>query len=405
MTAITVLEETSLDFVYDESVGAFVNKSNPSIFLPVSGEEYRIIWDGEEWLCTAYTVDSVSTSVFIGNTLALGGVDTGEPFFYGSLTDGTGADLYTFSTEPTHTMAVFQDIVDTEEPEETGIILKDRYGTDVIYKDVQAIKLNKVGGGTQTFVKGEAIENIPIEVDFSDGDHVVEAPPGTLVKSAVIKKPETLIPENITKDINIAGVVGTHEAQTEEKTISLDFSNGDMSVEPNEGKLISKINVPTPETLIPENIAEGINIAGIIGTLAASSGGGARVTHGTVTGNGGRVTVNHGLGQVPKLIIVGGKTYTQASPSYLIMAYGLSQEGANEYSSERFGGAVAVAYNSSKYLWSASFALVPNSIDVPANSNTGQAISGADETSFCLGSTSSSYITRNGMVYYWFAIA
>ena len=55
----------------------------------------------------------------------------------------------------------------------------------------------------------ELIENLPIEVDFSQGNQFVEAPEGTAVKSAVIQKPENLKAENIAEGIDIAGIVGT----------------------------------------------------------------------------------------------------------------------------------------------------------------------------------------------------
>ena len=54
-------------------------------------------------------------------------------------------------------------------------------------------------------------ENMEVPLDFSNGDMRIEAPNGTAVKSAIIQKPDTLIPENIAKDVEIAGIVGTHE--------------------------------------------------------------------------------------------------------------------------------------------------------------------------------------------------
>lgn len=55
------------------------------------------------------------------------------------------------------------------------------------------------------------LENMEVPLDFSNGDMRIEAPNGTAVKSAIIQKPETLVPENIAKDVVIAGIVGTHE--------------------------------------------------------------------------------------------------------------------------------------------------------------------------------------------------
>lgn len=406
MTVTTILKETTLNFTYNEQVGAFVNKSNPSLFLPIPGEEYRISWDGEEWVCTAYTVESAPTSVFIGNTIALNGVNTGEPFFYGSLTDGTGADLYTFDTESTHTIAVYQEVAEPEEPEEepeeeAGIILKDRNGSDVIYNGVNAIKLNKVGGGTQTFIKGETVENLPIEVDFSNGDQLVEAPPGTLVKSAIIQKPEDLIPENIPENMSIAGIDGSLKIPTgTEKTVNLDFSNGDMSITPNENELFSKVNIPTPETLVPENIAEGINIAGILGTLAVSSGGGggAKMVYGTVTATATTMTVTHGLGETPKAIMVMRSGRATTSSSTLYLYWGVTNEIAQSLGQS--GKNINLKVSGSNQIATVSDTGKSYGIDM---AHTGAGAHSANDTTFIMGAASAALVSDS--TYYWVAIA
>lgn len=91
------------------------------------------------------------------------------------------------------------------------IILKDRLGVNQTYKGVEKVKLNTSDGETQIFSKGESIERIPIDLDFTEGDQTINAPEGYLVKSAIIRKPENLKPENIAKDVEIAGIVGTSE--------------------------------------------------------------------------------------------------------------------------------------------------------------------------------------------------
>ena len=56
----------------------------------------------------------------------------------------------------------------------------------------------------------------------------------------------------------------------DEKTVYLDFSNGDMAVKPDSGKVLTKVDIPMPLTLLPENIAEGVKIAGVKGTFSGS---------------------------------------------------------------------------------------------------------------------------------------
>ena len=54
------------------------------------------------------------------------------------------------------------------------------------------------------------IDNIDIVPNFANGNQVVAAQEGYAVKGATILKPATLIPENIAEGVEIAGVVGTH---------------------------------------------------------------------------------------------------------------------------------------------------------------------------------------------------
>lgn len=140
-------------------------------------------------------------------------------------------------------------------------------GTEQQYPGVERVQLATVGGGTAIFSYGEAVEGIEISPDFSGGDMTVDAPAGTLVKSAVIKRPDTLIPENIPQGINIGGVEGSKVIPISvEKEIFLDFSDGDMEVTPESGKSFSKVTIPVPENLVPENIPAGINIGGVDGS-------------------------------------------------------------------------------------------------------------------------------------------
>ena len=55
------------------------------------------------------------------------------------------------------------------------------------------------------------LENFEVSLDFSAGDMHLEVNEGYAVKSAIIKKPANLIPENIAKDEVVAGITGTHE--------------------------------------------------------------------------------------------------------------------------------------------------------------------------------------------------
>lgn len=126
-------------------------------------------------------------------------------------------------------------------------------------------------GGIDTSKPEETKE---VSLDFSGGDMEVVPTTGSVFSKVSIPQPENLLPENIKSGQIIAGIEGTLANQTilENIPIALDFSNGNQTIEAAEGTLVKSATIQKPETLIPENIAEGIDIAGIIGTLAAGGG-------------------------------------------------------------------------------------------------------------------------------------
>lgn len=80
--------------------------------------------------------------------------------------------------------------------------------------------------------------------------------------------PETLVPENLASGVVVGDVEGKLEVpQAVETTIDPDFSAGDMEIFPQDGTLFSKVGVQKPSNLEPGNIAKGVDVAGVVGTL------------------------------------------------------------------------------------------------------------------------------------------
>lgn len=82
---------------------------------------------------------------------------------------------------------------------------------------------------------------------------------------------ETLVPK----------VNNIQKAKTEQtKTVALSMASGNQTVNPDSGKVLSKVTITKPDTLIPENIKKDITIGGVVGTLesSSSSGGGSSET-------------------------------------------------------------------------------------------------------------------------------
>lgn len=106
-------------------------------------------------------------------------------------------------------------------------------------------------------------------------------------------------------------------------TVELDFSNGNQTVTPEDGKFFSKVTVLKPDTLIPENIAKDVDVAGIVGTLITSGSKGAVFASGSFSGAGYPNRITHNLGVIPDVFIVYSTTYT-TSNIQLMAAVGFS---------------------------------------------------------------------------------
>lgn len=76
---------------------------------------------------------------------------------------------------------------------------------------------------------------------------------------------------NIKSGVSILGVNGSVvEAKDEEtKTVTLDLLSGDQTVSPTTNKVLSQVIITKPASLLPTNIKKDVNIAGVIGSLEA----------------------------------------------------------------------------------------------------------------------------------------
>lgn len=278
----TIFEQQTLSgFKFDAYYGLFALNINPSPFELVLGKTYSIYWDGETYVCEPQDMRSiidgaVDGSLAIGDLSSIGGQGNGEPFFIGW--SRFGVSILALDEKTEHEIAIYQESAEEPEtpemPDGDGFILKNYHGEDVLHEGVDRIVFNGADGGEVIFSEGDAVDNVPITLDFSNGDQTVTAPDGTLVKSAVIIKPETLIPENVKKGEIIAGIEGEYVGEGEPISVPLNMADGDMVIEPSDGKLLSSVTVEKPETLNAENIAAGVEIAGIIGTHQGGGGGG-----------------------------------------------------------------------------------------------------------------------------------
>lgn len=297
----------------DSIYGASVPLSDLSGEIVV-GEEYMVLWDANGYRVTAKELrdenDGEASYVsYLGNGSYIGGESSDAPFgiifMYSSSDTLSMVLIVAYDNSTSKTVRVYQPSASSDVSDSANIVLKDLNGEDVVYEGVSEIALIDDAGNDVMFSRGELLEGLQIDLNMSRGNQTVEAPKGYLVKKATIKKPATMRPENIAEGVNIAGVVGSLKASTpKETTIEPDFSEGDMVVAPEDGTMFSKVTIPTPDTLVPENIADGINIAGIVGTLAAGGGNNVKVAYGIGYGSSTyKITANHNLGVIPDLFI------------------------------------------------------------------------------------------------------
>lgn len=331
-------EQTVSGFAYSSAFGCFANGVNPAPFIPEQGCSYIVNWDGEQFSRTAFTFTAPdgASCIGIGNTI-MAGVDSGEPFLI--VYDATNGYFYFFSTETdsSHTVSVL-----VQEQSGNGIILKNRDGKDVSYEGVTAIQIPNAEGGMQKYV---------------DSDTVPKA---------------------------------------EETTVALEFSEGDMEVVPDDGTLFSKVTIPVPENMVAENIANGVNIAGILGTCK-----GALIAVGNVKGNGGELTIEHNLGVMPDVVVVVGSG-APPYPAANILLYAADISVA-------MWKKVGTTMKRTTYsrLWPNTSnmtmeGILSNNYHLIDYAGPSPGVNSANAKTFKVGS--STYYTYAGYTYYWYAI-
>lgn len=91
---------------------------------------------------------------------------------------------------------------------------------------------------------------------------------GDTVTASALKSGATAHDATGTK---ITGTLTIPDSQT--KTMDLDMASGDQVVKPDSGKVLSQVTVKKPSTLAAENIKKDVNIGGVVGTYEGSGGG------------------------------------------------------------------------------------------------------------------------------------
>ena len=204
-----LLENQQLAFSPDDETVHYCGLPNDTVSAPriVAGNEYTVVWDGTEYLRTAREYsDGTLTIVTLGNqAIAIeGGEDTSEPFVYLYYSPEI-ANFKTLSTAESHVISIYERI------DPTDIILYDKGGFENFYHGVETLSVDTMGGEVQYFSRGSAVDEEVVAPNFAEGDQVITATDADLMRKVVLQKPEALVPENIAKDVDLFGIVGTHQ--------------------------------------------------------------------------------------------------------------------------------------------------------------------------------------------------
>lgn len=210
MAETIILSQQDLAFVDANLGGLYIWQSIPAVFSLVEGESYIVEWNGEQHNCVAISGSfSGMDGVGIGNFALAGiGADTNEPFLFGMPVDGGFSACYTTENKATNRVAIYLITEGTKSPYD--IVLKTWDGSEVVHNAPNGIEVLLPDGNTQRYIPGEP-EETTVALDFSTGDMEVVPSKGKLLTKVSIPRPTNLLPTNIAKDVEIAGIVGTHE--------------------------------------------------------------------------------------------------------------------------------------------------------------------------------------------------
>lgn len=118
---ITDFEEQTLNgFAIPEDDEFYNLDIMPAPFSLTAGQQYRVMWDSNEYICTAQHLIFAPGAVFIGNGAFLEMPDTGEPFafFYMASEEGTVLSIATHTEGESHTVGVSHEVTAVKTLEE-----------------------------------------------------------------------------------------------------------------------------------------------------------------------------------------------------------------------------------------------------------------------------------------------
>lgn len=131
---------------------------------------------------------------------------------------------------------------------------------------ILALRGIKGGGDTPTQEKTVAL-------DMANGNQIINPDDGKIMTQATVLKPATMVAGNIKSGVNIGGVVGSLVGKLPEETkiVDLAMANGNQAVNTDSGKTMSAVVIRKPATLVPSNIKKDVDIGGVVGSMESGA--------------------------------------------------------------------------------------------------------------------------------------
>lgn len=192
------------------------------------------------------------------------------------------------------------------------------------------------------------LTDVPITLDFSEGNQTVAVDDGYAVKSAIIQKPDTLISENIKKNVNVAGIIGTHEGgsgESELVPIVIEKTFDDLTSVDNITELEHGLGV-IPDLMIFRSNAPAagslVNIIAMSEAYANSIGADSRQYAQFFNNNGSAIMMLNSSSALDNSDTTGLGFIHNSTPQYSYIGGSIFKLSANvSYSLVAFGGLVA----------------------------------------------------------------
>ena len=134
--------------------------------------------------------------------------------------------------------------------------------TDYLTNDVD---LKKVADAIRA--KGGTTDPLVFPDGFSAAVGAISTAPDTQEKAVTITENGILAvtPDEGKVLSKVDVTVNVPATPTQEKTVALSMADGDQVVTPDEGKVLTKVTVRKPSTLAPENVRKDVGIGGVVG--------------------------------------------------------------------------------------------------------------------------------------------